>query len=98
MCLSGYGFRRALISHAEILNRDQRHFFRKYCRQNNKKVTLIYEKTVKNRPLPGYLLPVGLRPFLGMGSYATSAFCVRAIYLTQKPLRASGGLSPGHPE
>ena len=32
-------------------------FFRKHRHKSNKKVAVIYEKTVKNRPLPGYLPP-----------------------------------------
>ena len=47
VCLSGYAFHGALISHGEILNTDPGHIFRKYRHKNNKKVTLIYEKTVK---------------------------------------------------
>ena len=51
VCLSGYTFRHALISHAEILDSDRGHIFRKYRRKNNKKVTLIFEKTVKKPPV-----------------------------------------------
>ena len=51
VCLSGYAFRRALISHAEILNTDPGHIFRKNRRKNNKKVTLIYEKIVTKTPV-----------------------------------------------
>ena len=43
------------MSHADILNIDRGHIFRKHRHENNKKVAVIYEKTVKNRPLPGYL-------------------------------------------
>ena len=60
VCLSGYAFRRALTNHAEILHSDRGHIFRKYRHKNNKKVSLLYEKTVKNRPLPGNLPPVAM--------------------------------------
>ena len=55
VCLSSYynTFRRALIDHAEILDSDQGHIFRKYRRKNNKKVSLIYEKTVKTARYQG---------------------------------------------
>ena len=65
------------MSHADILDiDDQGHIFRKHRHKNNKKVAVIYEKTVKNRPLPGYL-PAQL-PW---GAYNKSAIshvlCVR---------------------
>ena len=95
--LSGYTFRHALISHAEILDSDWGHIFRKYRRKNNKKITLIYEKTVKNLPLPGYLPPVAM---LIRGAYVNNAiFCVRFAYTHDifhaKTLRAYGRLPPG---
>ena len=40
---------------ADILNIDRGHIFRKHRHKNNKKVAVIYDKTVQNRPLPGYL-------------------------------------------
>ena len=40
------------MSHADILDIDRGHVFRKH---RHKKVAVIYEKTVKNLPLPGYL-------------------------------------------
>ena len=43
---------------ADILDTDRGHIFRNRRHKNNKKVTLIYEKTVKNRPLLGYF-PAG---------------------------------------
>ena len=43
------------MSHADILDIDRGHIFRKHRRKNNKNVAVIYEKTVRNRPLPGYL-------------------------------------------
>ena len=55
VCLSGYTFRHALMSHADILDIGRGHIFRKHRHKNNKKVAVIYEKTVKKRPLPGYL-------------------------------------------
>ena len=55
VCLSGYTFRHALMSHADILDIDRGHIFRKHRHKNNKKITLIYEKTVKNRPLLRFL-------------------------------------------
>ena len=92
--LSGYAFRHALTSHAEIVDSDQGHIFRKYRHKNNKKVTPTYEKMGKNRPLPRYLPPVAM---LTSGAYVTNAIfrvrfayaryyfaCVRTIYLTQK--------------
>ena len=45
--MSGYAFRHALTSHAEIVDSDQGHIFRKYRHKNNKKVTPTYEKTGK---------------------------------------------------
>ena len=56
VCLSGYMFRHAVMSHADISDIDRRQVFRKHRHKNNKKVAVIYEKTVKNRPLSGYLL------------------------------------------
>ena len=35
------------MSHADILDVDRGHVFRKHRHKNNKKITLIYEKTVK---------------------------------------------------
>ena len=55
VCLSGYTFRHVLMSHADILDIDRGQVFRRHRHKNNKKVAVIYEKTVKNRPLPGYL-------------------------------------------
>ena len=55
VCLSGYTFRHALMSHADILDSDRGHNFRKHRHKNNKKIAVIYEKMVKNRPLPRYL-------------------------------------------
>ena len=43
------------MSHADILDIDRRHIFRKHRHKNNKKVAVIYEKTVKNRPLLRFL-------------------------------------------
>ena len=87
VCLSGYTFHSTLISHAEILDSNRGHIFRKYRRKNNKKVSLIYEKTVKNRPLPGYLPPVAMHRIAYVSKvwcvYVTIAFCVLGI-LTQK--------------
>ena len=48
ICLSGYTFRHALMSHADIFDIDRGHIFRKHRHKNNKKVAVIYEKTVKN--------------------------------------------------
>ena len=55
VCLSGYTFRHALMSRADILDSDRGNIFRKHRHKNHKKVAVIYEKMVKNRPLPGYL-------------------------------------------
>ena len=46
-----YTFRHALMSHADILDIDRGHIFRKHCDKNNKKVAVIYEETVKNQSL-----------------------------------------------
>ena len=43
------------MSHADILDVDRGHNFRKHRHKNNKKVAVIYEQTVKNGPLPGHL-------------------------------------------
>ena len=43
------------MSHADILDIDWGHIFRKHRHKNNKKFAVIYEKTVKKRPLPRYL-------------------------------------------
>ena len=48
VCLSDYTFRRALTSQADILDTDRGHIFRKHRHKNNKTITIIYEKTVKN--------------------------------------------------
>ena len=88
VCLSGYAFRRALISHVEILDSDRGHIFRKYRRKNNKKVTLIYEKTVKNRPLPGHSPPVAMHRIASVSMVQARTWQlargVRVIYQTQK--------------
>ena len=55
VCLSGYTFRHALMSHADILDIDRGHIFRKHRHKNNNKVAVIYEKTVKNWPLLRFL-------------------------------------------
>ena len=47
VCLSGYTFRHALMSHLIYLDIDRGHIFRKHRHKNNKKVAVIYEKTVK---------------------------------------------------
>ena len=49
VCLSGYTFRHALMSHTDILNIDRGHIFRKHRHRNNKKVAVIYEKAVKKK-------------------------------------------------
>ena len=41
VCLSGYTFRHALMSHADILDIDRGHIFRKHSHKNNKKVAVI---------------------------------------------------------
>ena len=56
------------MSHADILDVDRGHIFRKHRHKNNKKVANIYEKTVKNRPL--------LR-FLQAGCYGAHTFIAR---------------------
>ena len=43
------------MSHTDILDIDREHILRKHRRKNNKKVAVIYEKTVKNRPLLRFL-------------------------------------------
>ena len=59
VCLSGYTFRHALKSHADILDVDRGHIFRKHRHKNTKKkfkkISLTHEKTVKNRPLLRFL-------------------------------------------
>ena len=56
------------MSHADILDSDWGHNFRKHRHKNNKKVDVVYEKTVKNRPL--------LR-FLQAGCYEARTFIAR---------------------
>ena len=63
ICLSGYAFRRALISHSEILESDREHIFRKYRRKNNKKVSLTTGKRQKTVRYRG----ICLRTFLWYG-------------------------------
>ena len=58
--LSGYTFRHALMSHADILDSDRGHIFRKYMHKNNKKVAVIYEKMVKKKPLLRFCKPVAM--------------------------------------
>ena len=48
-------FRHALMSHTDILDIDREHIFRKHRHKNNKKVVVIYKKTVINRPLLRFL-------------------------------------------
>ena len=43
------------MSHADILDIDRGHIFRKHRHKNNKKVAVIYKKMVKNRPLLRFL-------------------------------------------
>ena len=70
------------MSHADILDIDRGHIFRKHRHKNNKKVAVIYEKTVKNRPL--------LR-FLQAGCYGARTFIARLqACVTRKALRANG--------
>ena len=67
VCLSGYMFRHALTSHADIIDSDWEHIFKKYRHKTNKNFTLIYEKIVKNQRLLVFL-PVGCygaRTFMG---------------------------------
>ena len=45
----------ALTPHTDILDSESGHIFWKYRHKNNKKVTLIYEKTVKTLLLLEYL-------------------------------------------
>ena len=68
VCLSGYTFRHALMSHTDILDIDRGHNFRKHRYKNNKKVAVVYEKRVKNRSL--------LR-FLQTGCYKARTFIAR---------------------
>ena len=58
------------MSHADILDIDRGHIFRKHRHKNNKKVAVIYEKMVKNRP-----------GFLPASCYVDKE-CVR-IYITR---------------
>ena len=43
------------MSHADILDIDRGHIFKKHRHKDNKIIAVIYEKMVKNWPLPGYL-------------------------------------------
>ena len=54
------------MSHADILDIDRGHIFSKHRHKNNKKVAVIYEKTVKNRPLLRFLQAgcYGVRTFI----------------------------------
>ena len=90
VCMSGYAFSRALMSHADILDSGRGHIFRKYRRKNNKKITQFYEKTTKNRLFlrtfsAEYLLIVKAIAFTRI----PRAICVHAVYL-----RISDALSP----
>ena len=60
VCLSGYTFRHALMSHADILDIDRGYIFRKHSHENNKKVAVIYEKTVKTGRCQGICPPVAM--------------------------------------
>ena len=66
VCLSVYTFPHALMSHSDILDIDRGHIFRKHRHKNNKKVAVIYEKMVKNRPLQRFLRAgcYGVRTFI----------------------------------
>ena len=43
------------MSHADILDSDRGHILGSIGIKITKKIAVIYEKMVKNRPLPGYL-------------------------------------------
>ena len=45
--LSGYTFCHTLTFHADILDYDQGHIFRKYRHEITRRIALIYVKTVK---------------------------------------------------
>ena len=71
------------MSHADVLDIDRGHIFRKHRHKNNKKVAVIYEKTVKNRPLPGYL-PASCHGARALKvRFPTCVVCTRT-YLTRK--------------
>ena len=104
VCLSGYTFRHALMSHSDILDSDRGHIFRKHRHKNNKKVAVIYEKMVKTGRCQGICPPVAM---LTRSAYVYSAISrVHFAYtrdITSKAyarsdakiLRANGGLPPG---
>ena len=77
-----------LTSHAGILDTDRGHIFRNRRHKNNKKVTLIYEKTVRTGRYYGIFPPVvkacmfPLSMHNGVRMFKTRfprALCVRAI-------------------
>ena len=93
VCLSGYTFRHALTSHAEILDSDQGHIFRKHRHKNNKKSHFYLRENGK--------IPAVTRVFasrLLWGAYIYSEILsMRYVYaryncgqLTRKALRAKG--------
>ena len=92
------------MSHADILEGDRGHIFRKRRHKNNKKIAVIYEKMVKNGRCQGICPPVAM---LARSTYVYNAiFRVRFAYTRDitsqayarsdaKILRANGGLPPG---
>ena len=104
VCLFGYTFRHALMSHADILDSDRGHIFRKHRHKNNKKVAVIYEKMVKTGRCQGICPPVAM---LTRSAYVYNAiFRMHFAYTRDitsqayarsdaKILRANGGLPPG---
>ena len=81
------------MSHADILDSDRGHIFRKHRHKNNKKVAVIYEKMVKNRPLPGYL-PASCHVDKERFAYTRDITSQAYARSDAKILRANGGLRP----
>ena len=78
------------MSHADISDIDRGHVFRKHRHKNNKKVAVIYEKTVKNRPLPGCL------PASCYGARALKVRLPTCVVRTRTYLTRKAIITPSH--
>ena len=84
-----------MISHAEILDSDQGHIFRKYRRKNNKKSVLFTgkrQKTARYQGICRQLLCIGLRPFLSYGRVRNQRVLRTRDIFDAKTLRANGAV------
>ena len=87
VCLSGYTFRHALMSHADILDSDRGHIFRKHRYKNNKKNCWFLRENGK-KPAVARVFARQLLCWQGARTYITRfSACVlpiRAILLRKR--------------